>query len=118
MEGSSLLIADGQYTDEGTKQRSIKYPRATTLVDLAMAADVPTGNHSSRPNANRRNVDVKIQYRRDRAAAIGYTGMIFGAREVSPSSSPRNEHSPSTIDGVLCGVLTTSRSNHLWPDAF
>lgn len=83
MKDSSLLIADGQYTDEEYKTKiNWGHPRATTLVDLAMAANVQRlaiTHHD--PMQTDENVDVKIQHCRDRAAAIGYTGMIFGARE-------------------------------------
>jgi phosphoribosyl 1,2-cyclic phosphodiesterase len=81
--GAELLIGDGQYTDE-------EYPthvgwghsRATTLVDLAVAAEcrqLAVFHHD--PMQSDKDVDRKIELCRERATRHGSKVVVFGARE-------------------------------------
>ena len=84
VRGADLLIADGQYTDEEyPKHRHWGHSRASTVVDLAVAAgvkQVAVFHHD--PMQSDADVDAKIEACRARAASLGATGLsIFGARE-------------------------------------
>jgi len=84
IHGADLLIADGQYTDETyPKHRGWGHSRATTVVDLAIAAKVgQVGIFHHDPMQSDAEVDAKINACRRRAAALGAPGLsIFGARE-------------------------------------
>lgn len=82
-EGADLLICDGQYTDE---EYAIKvgwgHPRATTCVDLALAAGVKRlaiTHHD--PMQDDDSVEQKILACRRRARMVNPDLVIFGARE-------------------------------------
>ena len=84
MHGTDLLIADGQYTDEEyPSRRGWGHSRATTAVDLAVAAKVDQlaiFHHD--PMQSDTDVDAKVEACRRRATALGAPGLsIFGARE-------------------------------------
>lgn len=81
--GASLLIADGQYTDEEyPSRRGWGHPRATTAVDLAAAAGVKhllLTHHD--PMQDDRAVDRKVAICQDRAARFAPELRVEGARE-------------------------------------
>lgn len=81
--GASLLIADGQYTDqEYPSRKGWGHPRATTAVDLAAAAGVKRlllTHHD--PMQDDRAVDRKIEICQDRAARLAPALSVEGARE-------------------------------------
>lgn len=83
VRGASLLIADGQYTDEEYHtHRSFGHPRATTLVDLAVAAGVKQlaiTHHD--PLQSDEAVNKKIEVCKQRAALLSSDLVVFGARE-------------------------------------
>lgn len=83
LSGADLLIADGQYTDEEYPTKiNWGHARANTLVDVAKSANVKNlaiTHHD--PMHSDENVDQKITDCRHRAQSIGYSGVIFGARE-------------------------------------
>jgi phosphoribosyl 1,2-cyclic phosphodiesterase len=83
MQNADLLVADGQYTEaEYTSKINWGHPRATTLVDMAFEANIKAlaiTHHD--PMQSDDAVDKKITECRTRAERIGYTGMIFAARE-------------------------------------
>ncbi|MEC7987280.1 MAG: MBL fold metallo-hydrolase [Myxococcota bacterium] len=80
---ANLLIADGQYTDEEyPKKIHWGHPRATTIVELAYAANIETvaiTHHD--PMQSDELVDKKIEACRTRAVKLSYSGVVFGARE-------------------------------------
>ena len=82
--GADLLIADGQYTDDEYRSKvGWGHPRATTTVDLAIAAKVKQlaiTHHD--PMQTDVDVEAKIAACRERAASQGATQLvIFAARE-------------------------------------
>ena len=81
MSQADLLIADGQYTEEEYSTHIYwGHPRATTLVDLATSANVKRlaiTHHD--PQQTDEMVDSKIRSCQNRAAILGYNGLIFGA---------------------------------------
>ena len=81
--GADLLIADGQYTEEEyVRHIHWGHPRATTLVDLCIQADIKqlaVTHHD--PLQTDDKVDKKIEECRKRARVLSYNGEIFGARE-------------------------------------
>lgn len=84
IHGANLLVADGQYTDaEYPSHRNWGHSRATTVVDLAIAAkvsQVAIFHHD--PMQSDAEVDAKIDACRQRAIALGAPHLsIFGARE-------------------------------------
>jgi len=84
ISGADLLIADGQYTDaEYPKHVNWGHSRATTVVDLAVAAkvrQVAIFHHD--PMQSDADVDAKIDACRERAAILGAHQLsVFGARE-------------------------------------
>jgi phosphoribosyl 1,2-cyclic phosphodiesterase len=84
VRGADLLIADGQYTeDEYPKKRGWGHARATTVVDLAVAAGVrqlAITHHD--PMHTDRDVDALIETCRARAARLSdRPPLVFGARE-------------------------------------
>lgn len=80
---ADLLIADGQYTDdEYAKHKGWGHPSITTLVDLAVQANVKllvVTHHD--PDRNDKDVDVLIKQARERAHEHGSNVQIHGARE-------------------------------------
>ena len=80
---ADLLICDGQYTDrEYSSHVHWGHPRATSLVDLAIAANakrLAITHHD--PLQTDEMVDRKIEQCRERAIGWGYEGAIFAARE-------------------------------------
>ncbi len=80
---ADLLIADGQYSDaEYPKKVGWGHTRATTLVDLAIAADVKQlalFHHD--PLRGDADVDAMVSVCRERAARFGHGTFIFAARE-------------------------------------
>lgn len=80
---ADLLIADGQYTEkEYSSHVHWGHPRATTLVDLAISANikqVAITHHD--PLQTDEMVDKKIHSCMTRAAILSYNGVIFPARE-------------------------------------
>ena len=89
--GADLLVADGQYTDEEyLKKKGWGHPRATTLVDLAIQANVKQlaiFHHD--PMQNDSAVQKKIDICRARAQALGSELVVFGARR-APLAASRN----------------------------
>ena len=83
MEGADLLIADGQYTDEEyPRHRGWGHPRATTVVDLAVQAQVKMlAVHHHDPMQTDADVDAKVDACRERAQSFGSNLFVFGARE-------------------------------------
>ena len=83
VSGADLLIADGQYTDEEYKTKvGWGHPRATTVVDLAVAAGVKQlaiTHHD--PMQTDVDVEKKIASCRVRAAARAPEMVVFAARE-------------------------------------
>jgi phosphoribosyl 1,2-cyclic phosphodiesterase len=83
VRGADLLIGDGQYTDEEYPSRvGWGHARATTLVDLAVAAEVKQlaiFHHD--PLQSDKDVDRKVELCRERAARHGSKLTVFGARE-------------------------------------
>jgi phosphoribosyl 1,2-cyclic phosphodiesterase len=83
VDGADLLIADGQYTDaEYVRRKGWGHARASTVVDLAVQADVrqcAIFHHD--PMHSDELVDEKVQAAKRRAAAHGSEVGIFGARE-------------------------------------
>ena len=83
VRGADLLIADGQYTDEEyPRKKGWGHPRASTLVDLAIQAQVrqlAIFHHD--PMHTDSMVDEKIDNCRMRAERLGVPLVIFGARE-------------------------------------
>ena len=81
--GADLLIADGQYTEEEYPSKvTFGHPRATTLVDLAVRADVKqlaVTHHD--PLQSDDAVTQKIEECRQRAEMLGSDLVVFGARE-------------------------------------
>lgn len=82
-EGASLLISDGQYTDEEYPLKvGWGHARTSTVVDLAVQAGVEQlalFHHD--PMHTDAFVDQKVEAARQRAAAHGAKLVIFGARE-------------------------------------
>jgi phosphoribosyl 1,2-cyclic phosphodiesterase len=82
-EGADLLIVDGQYTDiEYVTKVGWGHPRATTAVDLALAAhvkQVAIFHHD--PMHSDADVDKMIALCRQRAAVVDKNLVVFGARE-------------------------------------
>lgn len=80
---ADLLIADGQYSDEEYPNRiGWGHPRATTVVDLAVQANVrqlALFHHD--PMQSDAEVEAKISICRQRARAQNHPLFIFGARE-------------------------------------
>ena len=82
IRGADLLIADGQYTDEEYRdQVNWGHSRATTLVDLAAAADVKRVAVFHDPMQADADVERKVDACKARAARLGASLDIFGARE-------------------------------------
>jgi phosphoribosyl 1,2-cyclic phosphodiesterase len=83
VRGADLLIADGQYTDEEYSEKiGWGHARATTLVDLAVRADVKQlaiFHHD--PMQSDELVEAKVETCRARAERLGGRLQIFGARE-------------------------------------
>ncbi|MGC6510935.1 MAG: MBL fold metallo-hydrolase [Myxococcota bacterium] len=83
IKDADLLVADGQYTDgEYNTHIYWGHPRATTLVDAAISANVKQvaiTHHD--PMQTDAMVEAKIQECRNRAARMGYGGTVFAARE-------------------------------------
>lgn len=84
VRGADLLIADGQYTDaEYPAHRGWGHSRATTAVDLAVAADVrqlAIFHHD--PMQSDAAVDAKLDACHRRAEEVGRPSLrVFGARE-------------------------------------
>lgn len=84
IRGADLLIADGQYTDAEYPSRvNWGHSRATTCVDLALAAGVDhlaIFHHD--PMQSDADVEAKIQACRARAERLGGGDLsVFGARE-------------------------------------
>jgi ribonuclease BN (tRNA processing enzyme) len=81
--GADLLVADGQYFDEEYPERvGWGHPRATTTVDLAVAAHVKqlaVFHHD--PMHSDADVDRKVLVCRERAATLSRELVVFGARE-------------------------------------
>lgn len=83
VRGADLLIADGQYFDEEYPRRvGWGHPRATTVVDLAVEADVKqVAIFHHDPMHTDDDVDRKITLCRARALKRGSNLVVFGARE-------------------------------------
>lgn len=83
VEGADLLIADGQYTDEEYLEKiGWGHPRATTVVDLAVAAHVKQlGIIHHDPMQADADVERKIAACRARAARFAPGLQVFAARE-------------------------------------
>lgn len=84
VRGADLLIADGQYTDaEYPNHVNWGHSRATTVIDLAVAAEVrqvAVFHHD--PMQSDADVDAKIDACRHRAGLLGARKLsVFGARE-------------------------------------
>ena len=83
VQGSDLLICDAQYTDaEYLERRGWGHPRATTAVDLAVAANVKQlalFHHD--PMHSDQNIDALLETCRKRAKAQDSSLQIFPARE-------------------------------------
>lgn len=81
--GADLLIADGQYTDEEyPKYVGWGHARATTVVDLAVAAGVrQLAIYHHDPMQSDRDVESKIEMCRQRASRFNSPLFIFAARE-------------------------------------
>lgn len=81
--GARLLIADGQYTDEEYKRFiGWGHARATTVVDLAVQAEVEqlaVFHHD--PMHSDQEIDALIQHCQERARNHGSELQVFGARE-------------------------------------
>jgi phosphoribosyl 1,2-cyclic phosphodiesterase len=83
VQGADLLIADGQYLDEEYPTKvGWGHPRATTVVDLALQADVKQLAifHHDPMHADS-DVDRKIALCKERAARTNPQLTVFGARE-------------------------------------
>lgn len=82
-QGANLLIADSQWSDDMyEKRRNWGHPRATTMVDAAVAAGVKRlalFHHD--PSHSDSEVDRKIDDCRARAESQGSKLEVFGARE-------------------------------------
>jgi len=83
VRGADLLVADGQYGDEEYASKiGWGHPRATTTVDLAVAAGVKQlaiTHHD--PMQSDADVDAKIEACAARARRFGSDLSVFGARE-------------------------------------
>lgn len=81
--GADLLVADGQYTDsEYLRYSGWGHARATTVVDLAIQAGVKQlAIYHHDPMQSDREVEVKIEACRQRAARLGSPLFVFAARE-------------------------------------
>lgn len=83
VEGADLLIADGQYTDDEYLEKiGWGHPRATTVVDLAVAGHVKQlaiTHHD--PMQTDMDVDRKIAVCRQRALLRAPEMQVFAARE-------------------------------------
>jgi hypothetical protein len=82
-EGADLLVADGQYTDDEYPSKvGWGHPRASTVVDLALRANVKQLAifHHDPMHADL-DVDRKITLCRERAAEHNRELIVFGARE-------------------------------------
>lgn len=83
VKGADLLIADAQYTDSEYVQKvGWGHPRATTVVDLAVQAQVrqlALTHHD--PMHSDRDVDLMVLECAERAEAFGAELEVFGARE-------------------------------------
>lgn len=83
VKGADLLIADAQYTDsEYTQKVGWGHPRATTVVDLAVQAQVrqlALSHHD--PMHSDRDVDLMVLECQERAESHGVELEVFGARE-------------------------------------
>lgn len=83
VRGADLLIADAQYTEEEYLQKvGWGHPRATTVVDLAVQANVKQlalTHHD--PMHSDRDVDLLVLQCQERAEAMGVELEVFGARE-------------------------------------
>ena len=83
IKDADVLVADGQYTDsEYSTHIFWGHPRATTLVDAAIAGNVKQiaiTHHD--PMQTDAMVEAKIQECRNRATRMGYGGAVFAARE-------------------------------------
>ncbi len=80
---ADLLIADGQYfDDEYEKKVGWGHPRATTVVDLALQANVKqVAIFHHDPMHGDTDVDRKIAICKERAARVNADMVVFGARE-------------------------------------
>lgn len=83
MHGADLLVADGQYTDEEYPSHAgWGHPRATTVVDLAVQAQVKMlAIHHHDPMQTDADVDAKVESCQSRARRHGSELFVFGARE-------------------------------------
>lgn len=83
VRGADLLIADGQYTEEEYPEKiGWGHSRATTLVDLAIQADVKQlAIYHHDPMQSDELVEAKIEVCRQRSQRLGGKVEIFGARE-------------------------------------
>lgn len=83
ISGADLLIADAQYTDqEYATKVGWGHPRATTVVDLAVQAQVrqlALTHHD--PMHSDRDVDLMVLECQERAESHGAELEVFGARE-------------------------------------
>lgn len=81
--GADLLISDGQYfDDEYEKKVGWGHPRATTVVDLALQAEVKqVAIFHHDPMHGDAEVDRKIAICKERAARVNIDLVVFGARE-------------------------------------
>jgi ribonuclease BN (tRNA processing enzyme) len=83
VKGADLLIADAQYTDSEYAQKiGWGHPRATTVVDLAVQAQVrqlALSHHD--PMHSDRDVDLMVLECQERAESHGVELEVFGARE-------------------------------------
>ena len=81
--GADLLIADAQYTDaDYANKAGWGHPRASTVVDLAVLADVhelALFHHD--PMHSDQDIDQKVADCRFRAQGFGSDLFVFGARE-------------------------------------
>jgi phosphoribosyl 1,2-cyclic phosphodiesterase len=83
VRGADLLIGDGQYTDEEyPTKRGWGHSRATTLVDLAVRAEVKQlAIYHHDPMHTDDDLEAIVAACRERAAKQGSALSIFGARE-------------------------------------
>jgi phosphoribosyl 1,2-cyclic phosphodiesterase len=81
--GADLLISDAQYfDDEYTKKVGWGHPRATTVVDLALQADVKrVALFHHDPMHGDSDVDRKVTLCKQRAARVNPHLQVFAARE-------------------------------------
>ncbi len=82
-QGADLLIADGQYfDDEYEKKVGWGHPRASTVIDLAVQAEVKqVAIFHHDPMHGDGDVDRKIVQCKERAARFNSALQVFGARE-------------------------------------